>query len=84
MGDCTLLATRSGFITGVVPLGAFPQGLKPEIILLLVGTAETVPFQNQVIKQLLGVFLVFLVFSLETSRSFTVLPAYFAWDSILG
>ncbi len=33
---------------------AFPQGLKPAIFLLRIGTAEAVPFQNQVMKQLLG------------------------------
>jgi len=33
-------------------LQAFPQGLKPSIFLLRIGTAEAVPFQNQVMKQL--------------------------------
>jgi len=31
---------------------SIPQGLKPAIYLLHIGTAEAVPFQNQVMKQL--------------------------------
>jgi hypothetical protein len=38
----------------LAPYGAFPQGLKPSIFLLRGGTAEAVPFQNRVMKQLLA------------------------------
>jgi hypothetical protein len=44
---------RTWFITGLMRRGPFPQGLKPAIFLLHIGTAEAVPFQNQVMKQLL-------------------------------
>jgi hypothetical protein len=45
--------TRSSFIAGVVRFKAFPQGLKPVILMRLIGTAEAVPFQSPVMKQLL-------------------------------
>ena len=40
-------------MTGVVRFRAFPQGLKPVILMRLRGTAKAVPFQNPVMKQLL-------------------------------
>jgi hypothetical protein len=35
----------------VVRFKAFPQGLKPVILMRLIGTAEAVPFQSPVMKQ---------------------------------
>jgi hypothetical protein len=49
----TVFFTSGCFTTGLERQAAFPQGLKPTILLLRIGTAKVMPFQNRVMKQLL-------------------------------
>ena len=47
----TVFFTSGCFTTGLERQAAFPQGLKPTILLLRIGTAKAMPFQNRVMKQ---------------------------------